>query len=86
MEKITEVLNPYFVAAIIALTEMLKTFLPKLNHRLVTVIATIAVAIGYYLGFGFDAVETAINTLSGILTSAGIYSLTIKPFKKKEDL
>lgn len=82
MDALKEILDPYFVAAIVALTELLKTFLVKVNHRILTVVATLLVCAGAYLGFGFDAAETLINGISGLLSGAGIYSLGIKPFKK----
>jgi hypothetical protein len=83
MEAIYQVLDPVFVAAIIALTEVLKRFLPKFNHRLITVAASVLVGASAYLGFNYDLVETVINSISGILSASGLYSLLIKPFKTK---
>lgn len=85
MENLLEILNPAFVAAILALTEALKRFLPsKLNARVITGIATLLVGASAFFGFDYDIVETLINSISGLLSAAGLYSLFVRPFKKAD--
>lgn len=85
MENLLEILNPAFVAAILALTEALKRFLPsKLNARVITGVSTLLVGASAFLGFDYTLVESLINSISGILSAAGLYSLLIRPFKKAD--
>lgn len=83
METIYQILDPAFVAAIIALTEIIKRWLPKTNHRLITAVAAVLVAVSAYFGFEYTLVESLINSVSGIFSAAGLYSLFIKPLKKQ---
>lgn len=85
MENLLEILNPGFLAAILALTELLKKILPaKLNARVVTGLATLLVGASAYFGFDYDIVETVIISISGLLSAAGLYSLFVRPFKKAD--
>lgn len=83
METIYQILDPAFVAAIIALTELIKRFVPKANPRVITGIAAGLVAASAYLGFDYDLVQSLINSIAGIFSASGLYSLVIKPLIKK---
>lgn len=83
MEAIYQILDPAFVAAIIALTELIKRFLPKVNPRVLTGVAAALVAASAYFGFNYDLVESLVNSIAGIFSASGLYSLLIQPLKKK---
>ncbi|MFN3802860.1 hypothetical protein [Belliella pelovolcani] len=82
MEQLIQILDPVFVAAIIALAELLRKFAPKgISPRIITIVAAIAVGVAFYFGKELTFVESLINTIASLLTSAGVYSLFVKPVK-----
>lgn len=84
MENLLTILDPLFIAAIVALTEFIKLLLPatvKVNPRVLTIISTLAIGVAMYFGKDYTFVETFIQSIISLLTAAGFYGFAYKPAK-----
>jgi hypothetical protein len=82
MEVAQLIFDPFFMSAILALTEILKYVYRYLEPRLLAVISTVFIAFVAYLSFDYSWMQVLTFATTGLLSASGVYSLIFKTVHK----